>query len=91
MIILFIVIIIFIIILFYIINRYIHKYSNIYIDKFMNNIEYFCYGNVYCNGNKINSLCINQNCSECGVTSSKCNSDSECGPNLCINGCCDTM
>jgi hypothetical protein len=68
-----------IILIFYVINYYLNKTEN------------FCYGNVYCNGNKNNALCINQNCKECGVTSSKCISNSDCGPNLCIKGCCDTM
>jgi hypothetical protein len=52
--------------------------------------EDFCYGNVYCNGNKNNSLCINQECLKCGLQAS-CTKNEECGPNLCIDGCCDTM
>ena len=52
--------------------------------------EYFCYGNDFCNGNKDNALCINQRCLECGL-SSKCTSDSQCEPNNCINGCCDSL
>jgi hypothetical protein len=52
--------------------------------------EHFCYGNTYCNGNKKNSLCINQECLNCGLQSS-CNKNEDCGPNLCKEGCCDTM
>jgi len=52
--------------------------------------EYFCYGNTYCNGNKEKSLCINQHCLECGL-SAKCQNDSTCGPNKCIDGCCDSF
>lgn len=52
--------------------------------------EYFCYGNVYCNGNKNNSLCINQKCLDCGLQA-PCNKNSDCSPNLCKNGCCDSM
>lgn len=51
--------------------------------------ESFCYGNDFCNGNKLNALCINQECKECGLVAS-CNKNSDCGPNLCKNGCCDT-
>ena len=52
--------------------------------------EHFCYGNVYCNGNTKNSLCINQKCLDCGLQAS-CKENKDCGPNLCINGCCDSM
>jgi hypothetical protein len=58
------------------------------LDNIINSKEYFCYGNTYCNGNKDNALCINQTCLECGLQS-KCTKNEECGPNLCINGCCD--
>jgi hypothetical protein len=61
-----------------------------FINNYLNSIEYFCYGNDFCNGNKINSLCINQKCHTCGLVPS-CNKDSDCDPNLCINGCCDTL
>jgi hypothetical protein len=60
-------------------------FNNLYIIK-----ESFCYGNVYCNGNKKDSLCINQKCLDCGLEA-QCNKNEDCGPNLCINGCCDTM
>ncbi len=53
-------------------------------------IEHFCYGNTYCNGNKKNALCINQNCLDCGLEA-RCNKNEDCGPNLCIDGCCDSM
>ena len=56
----------------------------------LNKIENFCYGNTYCNGNKEKSLCINQQCLDCGLTA-PCNKNSECGPNNCIDGCCDTL
>ena len=58
------------------------------LNNFLYNIEKFCYGNTYCNGNKDKSLCINQQCLDCGL-SAKCKNDSDCGPNNCINGCCD--
>lgn len=49
-----------------------------------------CYGNDYCNGNKNNALCINQRCKQCGLVP-QCKEDSDCGPNNCIDGCCDTL
>lgn len=49
-----------------------------------------CYGNDYCNGNKNNALCINQRCKPCGLVP-QCTQDSDCGPNNCIDGCCDTL
>jgi hypothetical protein len=70
------IIIILIIILFYLLNIILNKK------------EQFCYGNTYCNGNKNKSLCINQKCLDCGL-SAKCNKNSDCGPNNCIDGCCD--
>lgn len=51
--------------------------------------ETFCYGNDFCNGNKINALCINQQCRKCGLVA-ECKSNTDCGPNLCKKGCCDT-
>lgn len=65
-----------ILLLFYFINIYLVKKEN------------FCYGNVYCNGNKDSSLCINQGCLSCGLQAS-CKNDNDCTPNNCINGCCD--
>ena len=47
----------------------------------------YCYGNVFC-GNQ--DLCISQRCLKCGL-SSPCTKNSDCGPNNCINGCCDNM
>ena len=52
--------------------------------------ENFCYGNDFCNGNKESNLCINQECHKCGLQA-PCNNDSECGPNNCIDGCCDQL
>ena len=52
--------------------------------------EHFCYGNDFCNGNKDSALCINQHCLKCGLQA-PCKNDSECGPNNCINGCCDNV
>ena len=63
--------------IFYIINRILKKQEN------------FCYGNDFCNGNK-EALCINQECRKCGIQA-QCNVDSDCGPNNCINGCCDEL
>jgi hypothetical protein len=71
-------IIIFSLLLFYIINAS------------LNNKEFFCYGNAYCNGNKNNSICINQTCKKCGLQSS-CINNNDCYPNECKNGCCDLM
>jgi len=73
-----IVIFIMICMLFYFLNQYYKPNEN------------YCNGNVYCNGNTDNALCINQSCLECGLQA-PCKNNSECGPNLCINGCCDTM
>jgi hypothetical protein len=71
--------IIILVFIFYIVNIFLKK-----------NNEYFCYGNDFCNGNKDSALCINQSCKPCGLQAS-CNKDSDCGPNNCINGCCDQM
>jgi len=71
-------IVLIIIFIFYFLNMMLYKKEN------------FCYGNTYCNGNKEKSLCINQQCLDCGL-SAKCNKDSDCGPNNCINGCCDSF
>lgn len=72
---------IFIIILFFIFINYLLS---------LNLKENFCYGNVYCNGNKNDSLCINQECRNCGLQA-KCKSNLDCFPNNCINGCCDQL
>lgn len=48
-----------------------------------------CLGNDFCNGNK-QSLCIYNKCLPCGLQKS-CTKDSECGPNNCIDGCCDSL
>lgn len=77
-----IIIFLFLFILFY--------YLNIQLTNQLNKKETFCYGNVYCNGNKNNSLCINQECRNCGLQS-PCNKNDDCGPNLCKDGCCDTL
>ncbi len=64
-----------------------------YIINYMLKSEYFnnhCNSDVMCNGNKINSLCINQSCKSCGLQA-KCNKNEDCSPNLCIKGCCDNM
>lgn len=60
------------------------------INYTLKNKEMFCYSNNYCNGNKDSKLCINQQCRVCGLQSS-CNKDSDCGPNNCIDGCCDQL
>ena len=52
--------------------------------------ENFCYGNDFCNGNKDSALCISQKCYKCGLQS-PCTKDSDCGPNNCINCCCDSF
>lgn len=48
-----------------------------------------CFGNDFCNGNK-QSLCIYNKCLPCGLQKS-CTKDSECSPNNCIDGCCDSL
>lgn len=58
------------------------------INLLLNNKEYFCYGNDFCNGNKDSALCINQECLECGLQS-PCKTDENCYPSLCNEGCCD--
>ena len=50
--------------------------------------EHLCFGNDFCNGNKDSALCVNQECYECGINA-PCKNNSECGPNLCVGGCCD--
>lgn len=62
--------------IFYFINKYLKQYEN------------FCFGNVYCNGSTQSSLCVNQECEKCGIQAT-CKKDSDCGPNNCIDGCCD--
>ncbi len=57
-------------------------------NQYIKNNEYFCYGNIYCNGNKDNALCTSQKCKPCGLNA-QCNDDTDCGPNNCIDGCCD--
>ena len=69
-----------ILLLFFIINIYFKK-------EYFNN---HCNNNVMCNGNKINALCIEQSCKPCGLQA-KCSKNEDCGPNLCINGCCDNL
>jgi hypothetical protein len=59
-----------------------------FLNNYMSHKENFCYGNVYCNGNKDNALCISQKCKPCGLNA-QCNDDTDCGPNNCIDGCCD--
>jgi hypothetical protein len=59
-----------------------------FLNNFMNRKENFCYGNVFCNGNKDNAICTGQQCKPCGLDA-QCRSDSDCGPNICIDGCCD--
>lgn len=61
----------------------------IIIKQLLNKKETFCYGNDFCNGNINNALCINQQCRKCGLVA-PCNKNSDCGPNLCKDGCCDT-
>ena len=66
----------------------------ILLNMIIKNNENFCYGNVYCDGNNDNALCINQTCKSCGLQS-KCDTtksyQSQCGSNRCIDGCCDNM
>jgi hypothetical protein len=80
-----ILIIIILLISFYVIFSIINNY-------YMNMVlpENFCYSNITCNGNKDSSLCISQSCRNCGLKA-YCNKDSDCSPNNCINGCCDTL
>jgi hypothetical protein len=48
-----------------------------------------CFANNFCNGNK-QSLCIENKCYPCGLQPG-CSKDSDCGPNNCIDGCCDSL
>ena len=61
----------------------IYYYYN-YEETFKNK---YCYGNVFC-GN--NDLCLFQRCLKCGLRA-QCQTNKDCGPNKCINGCCDNM
>jgi len=66
----------------------------ILLNMISENKESFCFGNVYCNGNNDNALCINQTCKKCGLQASCDPTKSyqpQCGSNKCINGCCDNM
>jgi hypothetical protein len=58
------------------------------LNNYLDNKENFCYGNDFCNGNKDSALCIDQSCLPCGLNA-PCKKDSDCGPNNCIDGCCD--
>jgi hypothetical protein len=60
------------------------------INIYLGNNEYFCYSNSYCNGNKDSALCINQECLDCGLQST-CETDDQCSPSLCNDGCCDSQ
>jgi hypothetical protein len=60
----------------------------LFIERFLKKEEHFCFGNDFCN--RRNALCIEQKCFECGLQPS-CKKDSDCGPNNCVNGCCDTL
>jgi hypothetical protein len=80
----FIILLIFIIFVIFLIMYILNKYA-------LTNIETICFGNDFCNGNRNNSQCIHQSCLECGVTSSKCYNDNDCTPNICKDGCCDTL
>ena len=59
----------------------------IFIQNYFNNRESFCYGNDFCNKQ---DLCIHLKCIKCGLRA-PCNKDSDCGPNNCIDGCCDNQ
>lgn len=59
-------------------------YTYFYIENFQNK---YCYGNVFCENQ---GLCISQRCLKCGLRA-PCTKNSDCGPNNCINGCCDNM
>ena len=47
----------------------------------------YSYGNLFCGKQ---DLCISQRCLTCGLRA-PCEEDIDCGPNRCIEGCCDNM
>ena len=62
------------------------KMNNLNIEQ-LKKTDKMCYGNDFCD---LQDLCIEQKCVKCGLRA-PCSKDSECGPNNCINGCCDNQ
>ena len=62
------------------------KMNNLNIEQ-LKKTDKICYGNDFCD---LQDLCIEQKCVKCGLRA-PCSKDSECGPNNCINGCCDNQ
>lgn len=62
------------------------KMNNLNIEQ-LKKTDKKCYGNDFCD---LQDLCIEQKCVKCGLRS-PCSKDSDCGPNNCINGCCDNQ
>jgi len=62
------------------------KMNNFNIEQ-LKKSDKICYGNDFCD---LQDLCIEQKCVKCGLRA-PCSKDSDCGPNNCINGCCDNQ
>jgi hypothetical protein len=62
------------------------KMNNLNIEQ-LKKTDKMCYGNDFCD---LQDLCIEQKCVKCGLRA-PCSKDSDCGPNNCINGCCDNQ
>jgi hypothetical protein len=62
------------------------KMKNLNIEQ-LKKTDKICYGNDFCD---LQDLCIEQKCVKCGLRA-PCSKDSDCGPNNCINGCCDNQ
>ena len=62
------------------------KMKNLNIEQ-LKKTDKICYGNDFCD---LQDLCIEQKCVKCGLRA-PCSKDSECGPNNCIDGCCDNQ
>ena len=67
-------------------NSQLSKMNNLNIEQ-LKKTDKICYGNDFCD---LQDLCIEQKCVKCGLRA-PCSKDSECGPNNCINGCCDNQ
>lgn len=67
-------------------NSQLAKMNNLNIEQ-LKKTDKKCYGNDFCD---LQDLCIEQKCVKCGLRA-PCSKDSDCGPNNCINGCCDNQ
>jgi hypothetical protein len=67
-------------------DRQLAKMNNFNIEQ-LKKSDKKCYGNDFCD---LQDLCIEQKCVKCGLRA-PCSKDSDCGPNNCLNGCCDNQ